>query len=226
MTVFFYAITVARAHTVVKNGHSFYFGIMPRVSEEHLERRRQQILDAAQLCFARKGFHETSMQDVFAESGMSAGAVYRYFKSKNDIVAALATSTTTALRAKMAETIHRDPLPTPAELVTVLAQEMVSHTGPTGPLRLAPQAWALALTDPDAAVYVSESILGIRTHWYEYCERMRDAGWLAADADIHAVATAIMGLLPGFMLQHLIVGDITPEILARGVRTLLPYGES
>src|SRR3954470_18901979 len=77
-----------RAARLVKNERSFYIVGMPRVSEEHLERRRRQILDAARRCFVRKGVHETSMQDIFAESGLSAGAVYRYFKSKNEIVAA------------------------------------------------------------------------------------------------------------------------------------------
>ncbi|WP_194837419.1 TetR/AcrR family transcriptional regulator [Nocardia sp. XZ_19_369] len=199
---------------------------MPRVSEEHLERRRQQILEAARLCFARKGFHETSMQDVFAESGLSAGAVYRYFKSKNDIIAVLATQTTLPLRARMTELIRADPLPTPDVLVATLARHMVANSGPDGPLRLAPQAWALALIDPDAAQYVKEAILGLRDRWYEYTERMRDAGWIPADADIHAVATALMGVLPGFILQHLIIGDVDPETLARGIRTLLPYGTS
>ncbi|WP_378738858.1 TetR/AcrR family transcriptional regulator [Nocardia brasiliensis] len=197
---------------------------MPRVSEEHLERRRQQILDAARLCFARKGFHETSMQDVFAESGLSAGAVYRYFKSKNDLIAALATQTTVGLRVRMTELIRADPLPTPDLLVRALAEHMVAHSGPDGTLRLAPQAWALALVHPEAAEYVKEAILGIRECWYEYTERMCEEGWLPADADVHAVATAIMGVLPGFMLQHLIIGDIDPETLALGIRTLLPYG--
>ncbi|WP_240771723.1 hypothetical protein [Nocardia sp. CS682] len=71
---------------------------------------------------------------------------------------------------------------------------------------------------------MKEAILGLRDRWYEYTERMRDAGWIPADADIHAVATAIMGVLPGFILQHLIIGDVDPETLARGIRTLLPYG--
>ncbi|WP_433663036.1 TetR/AcrR family transcriptional regulator [Nocardia sp. CA-128927] len=197
---------------------------MPRVSEEHLERRRQQILDAARLCFARKGFHETSMQDVFAESGLSAGAVYRYFKSKNELIAALAAQTSVALRALMNELIRADPLPTPDRFVAALAEHMVANSGPDGPSRLAPQAWALALVQPEAAEYVKEAILAIRACWYEYTERMRDAGWLPADADVHAVATAIMGVIPGFMLQHLIIGDLEPETLALGVRTLLPYG--
>ncbi|WP_433194034.1 TetR/AcrR family transcriptional regulator [Nocardia sp. CA-107356] len=198
---------------------------MPRVSTEHLERRRQQILDAAQLCFARKGFHETSMQDIFSESGLSAGAVYRYFKSKNDIIAALATETTVELRAAMTRAIRSDPLPTPAQLIRLIAEQVVERSGPEGPVRLAPQAWALALVHAEAAEYVKDAVLAMRERWYEYTERMVDVGWLPPDTDIHAVATAILGLVPGFMLQHLIIGDLDPETLARGVQTLLPYGQ-
>lgn len=198
---------------------------MPRVSEAHLERRRQQILDAARRCFARKGFYETSMQDVFAESGLSAGAVYRYFKSKDELVTALATETTVSLRIAMDQAIGRDPLPTPAELITMIAEEVVRRSGPDGPVRLAPQAWALALVHPQAAVMVRETMIAMRALWVSYAERMRDKGWLPEDADIDAVAKAIIGLLPGFILQHLILGDLDPETLARGVRTLLPYGE-
>ncbi|MGY1979506.1 TetR/AcrR family transcriptional regulator [Nocardia gipuzkoensis] len=199
---------------------------MPRVSEEHLERRRQQILDGARRCFTRKGFHETSMQDVFAESGLSAGAVYRYFKSKDELVTALATETTVSLRIAMDQAIGREPLPTPAELITMIAEEVVRRSGPDGPVRLAPQAWALALVHPGAAVMVRETMLAMRALWVTYAERMRDKGWLPEDADVDAVAKAIIGLLPGFILQHLILGDLDPQTLARGVRTLLPYGET
>lgn len=198
---------------------------MPRVSEEHLERRRQQILDAAQLCFGRKGFHETSMQDVFAESGLSAGAVYRYFKSKNDIVQALATQTMGQLRAKLVDAIATDPLPTPADLVHFMATEVVQHSGPEGRIRLAPQVWAMAMVNQDTAQYVRQAMLTMRTLWADYAVRMRDQGWLPADTDIDAVAATLISLLPGFMLQHLIVGDPDPEAYARGVRTLLPFGE-
>ncbi|WP_028479679.1 TetR/AcrR family transcriptional regulator [Nocardia sp. CNY236] len=197
---------------------------MPRVSEEHLERRRQQILNAAQLCFARKGFHETSMQDVFTESGLSAGAVYRYFKSKDQLITALAAQTTVHLRAVMAEAIQHEPLLTPAELITAIAEEIVRRSGPDGPVRLAPQAWALALVHPEAAEMVRAATLAMRALWVAYAERMRDEGWLPTDTDTDAVAKAMIGLLPGFMLQHLILGDLDPQTLARGVRTLLPYG--
>ncbi|MCP2292741.1 TetR/AcrR family transcriptional regulator [Nocardia amikacinitolerans] len=198
---------------------------MPRVSEEHLERRRQQILDAARLCFARKGFFETSMQDVFTESGLSAGAVYRYFKSKNEIIAALATQTTVDLRAAIAEAVRTDPLPTPAQLVRGIAEEVVRRSGPDGPVRLAPQAWALALVHDGAAEPVRETMHAMRDLWRDYAVRMREQGWLPQDADTDAVAKAIIGFLPGFILQHLILEDLDPDTLARGVDLLIPVGK-
>lgn len=195
---------------------------MPRVSEEHLERRRQQILDAAQSCFARKGLHTTTMQDVFTESGLSAGAVYRYFKSKDDIIAALTTEATVDLRAALTEAVYSDPLPTPPELIRTIATTIVRLSEPDGPVRLIPQAWALALTDPNIADYVRTNIGGIRRLWREYAERMRESGWLPQDTDLDAVAMALLGLLPGFILQYLILGDTDPDTFARGVEQLLP----
>lgn len=61
---------------------------MPKVTEQYLDSRRQEIIDAAYRCFARKGFHPTTMRDIFAEAGLSPGAVYRYFKSKDEIIEA------------------------------------------------------------------------------------------------------------------------------------------
>ena len=52
--------------------------------------RRNRILDAAERCFARTGFHRATMQDVAAECGMSPGNLYRYFASKDEIVAGMA----------------------------------------------------------------------------------------------------------------------------------------
>jgi AcrR family transcriptional regulator len=62
---------------------------VPKVSDAHRAERRQQILDAAAACFARDGFHRTSMQDIVTESGVSAGLLYRYFAGKDDIIAAI-----------------------------------------------------------------------------------------------------------------------------------------
>ncbi len=51
--------------------------------------RRSQILDAAVAVFARKGFHKARMDDIVAEAGLSKGALYWYFDSKDELIAAI-----------------------------------------------------------------------------------------------------------------------------------------
>src|SRR6201982_3303696 len=52
--------------------------------------RRSQILDAALICFAKRGFHQASMHDISAEAGVSVGLIYRYFQNKEAVIAAMA----------------------------------------------------------------------------------------------------------------------------------------
>ena len=60
----------------------------PKVSEAYIETRRNEILEAAFKCFSEKGFHNTTMQDIYKTANLSPGAVYNYFSSKEDIVIA------------------------------------------------------------------------------------------------------------------------------------------
>jgi AcrR family transcriptional regulator len=60
----------------------------PDVSAE----RRAQIIEAALACFSRKGYHNTTMDDIVAESGLSKGSLYWYFESKDDLLASALTS--------------------------------------------------------------------------------------------------------------------------------------
>lgn len=62
---------------------------MPKVTQEHVDARRRQILSAALSCFAREGFHRTTMQDIFREADLSPGAVYSYFEGKDQLIAAI-----------------------------------------------------------------------------------------------------------------------------------------
>src|SRR6476646_1930952 len=71
------------------NVHSL-FPTMPQVPAEPSLDRRAQILDAAIICFAKRGFHQTSMHDVSAEAGISVGLIYRYFANKEAVIAAMA----------------------------------------------------------------------------------------------------------------------------------------
>lgn len=63
---------------------------MPKLKPETLQARRRQILDAAEACFGRAGFHQTTMQDICTQAQLSAGAVYSHFASKEDLIAGIA----------------------------------------------------------------------------------------------------------------------------------------
>src|SRR5689334_4194142 len=52
--------------------------------------RRSQILEAALVCFAKRGFHQTSMHDISSEAGISVGLIYRYFENKEAVISAMA----------------------------------------------------------------------------------------------------------------------------------------
>lgn len=76
------------------NDRSFFILILrrrglPKLSDEKQQERRQHILDAAGACFARKGFHRTTMNDICREAGVSAGALYLYFASKEALIEGL-----------------------------------------------------------------------------------------------------------------------------------------
>src|SRR5712672_1263343 len=63
---------------------------MRRANAQAQSDRRAEILAAAQRCFVRWGFHGASRQDICAEAGMSPGNLYRYFPSKEALVAGIA----------------------------------------------------------------------------------------------------------------------------------------
>lgn len=64
---------------------------MARLPDPQLaQKRRRQILDAALVCFCRRGFHQATMQEICAAAGLSSGALYRYFRSKTDLISAIA----------------------------------------------------------------------------------------------------------------------------------------
>ena len=62
---------------------------MAKVQPEYLELRRREILDGAAACFARRGFHQATMQNSCDEAGLSLGAVYRYFHGKEEMIEAM-----------------------------------------------------------------------------------------------------------------------------------------
>lgn len=76
---------------------------MPKLKPDTQRARREHILDAAELCFARAGFHRCTMQDICAEAAISPGALYVYFSSKEDLIAGISERDRAKLAGQLAE---------------------------------------------------------------------------------------------------------------------------
>jgi len=65
---------------------------MPKLKPEELEVRRTEIIDAARACFLRSGFHRTTTDEICREANITPGGLYHYFRSKEELIAAVIDS--------------------------------------------------------------------------------------------------------------------------------------
>ncbi|MFJ3493520.1 TetR/AcrR family transcriptional regulator [Streptomyces sp. NPDC086091] len=200
---------------------------MARVSQAHLDARRRQILDAASLCFARNGFHATSMQDVLKEADLSAGAVYRYFSGKEELIAAIVTETMAEVREAFQEATRQTPTQLPDTLVTsVLGRTLASRGGvlPDGSSafpRLVLQVWSEIPRNPELADLLRENYDGVRRAWSDVVRLYQASGTMRADAEPDHVARTMIAAVLGFILQQALFGPTDIEVLRDGLRALM-----
>src|SRR5215831_308965 len=100
---------------------------MPRITEERRQARREQILDAARACLLEHGLEAVSMEMIIARSGLSTGAVYRYFKGKEQIMVAAFTATVSEIGAAAVPVLASLKSRLPAELIEELLATWVDY---------------------------------------------------------------------------------------------------
>jgi TetR/AcrR family transcriptional regulator, transcriptional repressor of aconitase len=204
--------------------------VMPKVSERYRDARREQILDAARRCFLRDGFHATSMQDLFREAGLSSGAVYRYFSSKDDLIIAIAERNMRDMAAMLRTVAQRDAEPVglrgaPVSLgealstVIDLVTEKHEKEGLGG---LAVQVWAESLRNPALAARYAELMRGLRAELAEVIERRQQTGDLPGGVSPDALARTLIALFPGYIVQYSVLGPNATKGFTETLRALWP----
>ena len=196
---------------------------MPRVSEQYIQRRRRKILDAAWCCFARNGFHATTMDDVIAAADASPGVVYRWFRGKDELVRAVVTEALQGVLEVMDELCRAEPPPALADAVEQIITSVLAQTtrGNEDLAAMPVQAWTEALRNPDIHALVTGPYRKLRDGFAELVRRHQAAGTLPPDIDPDAVARPLLSLLPGYILQHVLLGPDDPKTYAKAAHAIL-----
>ncbi|WP_425247563.1 TetR/AcrR family transcriptional regulator [Streptomyces sp. NEAU-NA10] len=116
--------------------------MVPRLTDARKELRRTQIAEAAVRCFGRNGLERTSIADITAESGLSAGSIYAHYRNKADLVRAAAREVLARRADVLGEYAAGDAPPSPDELLS----HLIAAIDPAE-ARVGVQTWGEATTD-------------------------------------------------------------------------------
>ncbi len=200
---------------------------MPKVTEEHVEARRRQILSAALRCFAQQGFHRTTMQDIFREADLSPGAVYSYFAGKDELVRSIVG----AMMSFLAESapLFNEPLPEgrprrPGEALAELIDRYRAFELGTvvERARIFPHLVGEQQRDPQLNAAVRSGIGQARGGFESLARAAQDRGELGPGVEPREVATLAISLLQGLLIQVSVFGDeLDIDAYARAAAALL-----
>jgi len=181
---------------------------MPKVTGEYLDTRRRQIIDAAYRCFARKGFHQASMRDIYAEAGLSPGAVYHYFKSKEEIIeASFVFDYQRGLPVFERAAEDPDPITAIDHLLGFFFEGLQSAAA-LGADRVNIQGWGEALVNPRLLTPLLESLRDFREHLARLIRRGQASGSINPDINPEAAGEVILSYYLGLYLQKALIPEL------------------
>ncbi|MFF3985007.1 TetR/AcrR family transcriptional regulator [Streptomyces sp. NPDC001601] len=195
---------------------------MPKVTQQHMDARRKQILDAARRCFLRDGFHSTSMQDLFAESGLSAGAVYRHFTSKDEMILAIAEENMRdVLDITVAVAVSRQGR-SMGEVMAELLDVIRAKSAEEDVAGLAVLVWGEAMRNRSLADKLDHLMGGIRANLVTLVRENQERGGLPTSATAEGIAATMLSVLPGYILQVALLDPAVVVEVPDAVRALWP----
>ncbi len=163
---------------------------MPKVSADHLQARRRQILDGARACFARHGYEGATVRILEEEIGLSRGAIFHHFPDKDALFLALAVEDADA----MLVTVAQDGL------VQVM-REMVAAPD-AGRLGTQLELARRLRTDPSFRRVWAPRIRALEDAVRARLRRQQDAGMLRTGVDIDEIAGYLELVMEG-LVAHL-----------------------
>jgi AcrR family transcriptional regulator len=181
---------------------------MPKVSKAHRDRRREQILQAALKCVAAKGFHQTSMREICREAGLSFGAVYNYFRSKDEILAA---ATEAGREGKQSQLKKLEGCATAPEALTRLFQFLFAAYGDPSFRAYAPvdiECYSEALRNPKVLEIMRQELDSLHETLVAMVKGWSDTKELSPEVHASDLAHYLIALSVGIKVQLLMVPEL------------------
>ncbi|WP_370949279.1 TetR/AcrR family transcriptional regulator [Amycolatopsis sp. cg5] len=169
---------------------------MPRVSQDHLDARRRQILDGSRVCFARFGYEGATVRRLEEATGLSRGAIFHHFRDKESLFLALAEDDA----VRMADVVAEQGL---VQVMRDLLAEGSDHPADWLGTRL--EVSRRLRTDPEFRARWAERSQQLTAATRQRLLRQREAGNLRDDVDV-AVLTSFLELVLEGLVSHLAMG--------------------
>jgi TetR/AcrR family transcriptional regulator, transcriptional repressor of aconitase len=197
---------------------------VPRITDERREARRRQVLEAARACLQEHGLEAVSMEMIIARSGLSTGAVYGYFKGKDQIINAVIADGTAAMAADLAPILtNAEPPPLP-ELVEQVLRAVVrfgrDKKDDIDRLLVSLHGWSHSQSDPELQAATRASYSSLRMLFAGVVRRWQGAGTFDVTADPDAVAELLTSVTLGFVAQRALAGSADVRAHVAALRAL------
>jgi len=187
---------------------------MARPKNEHLhQQRRAEILLAAARTFKRKGFHLTRTDDICEAAGLSAGTVFRYFRSKQEMIMAIAVMEFERHKEQVLSMANREGL---TWLSRITAVELESLFAPSE-YDLGTDSWLELSRSSEWRAELHLHDHELRAALAKELARGRDEGWVARSVDPEGATTLIFALFNGLSFDRETGTELAPETTAKAI---------
>src|SRR5215218_6559927 len=178
-----------------------------RADSDIVSGRQGRILDAAERCFVRAGFHRTTMQDVAAEAGMSPGYIYRYFPSKDAIASGIAERDRARLAQDFSVLAEADDFR--ATFVQIVRKHFEEEPRERAVLCL--EIWAEATRNPHFAAITAAFDADVVERLTAVFERAKARSRVAASVDPRSAALVLSILANGLFVRRAVAPSFDAE---------------
>jgi len=187
---------------------------MPKVIPEYKEEAKSKIVEAARVVFAKKGYNDATMDDVAKEVGVSKGAIYSYFKSKEDILKETYLQTHQTLRTIINKACEKTDLAQALEEVYSMVTERYK-----GNLHRHFEQVALASRDPVIKKIIMDDYQRDVETVQTFVEEKMKEGLMRTDVEAQTLAELFTALFMGTM-EKLVLGFPNKDVHDQWIKSM------